>query len=67
MSERVRADVREFWSTLPRAQEEARAMLFSLRETSLIAADCAKAAAEGRPYQSVMQDVLAREIAGGKP
>ncbi len=50
MSERVRADVREFWSTLPRAQEEARAMLFSLRETSLIAADCAKAAAEGVGY-----------------
>jgi len=47
MSERVRADVREFWSTLPKAQEDARALLFSLRDAAVIAEACARAAAMG--------------------
>lgn len=47
MSERVRTDVREFWSTLAKAQEESRALLFSLRDPAVIAEGCTRAAAMG--------------------
>lgn len=47
LSERTRLDVREFWGSLPKATEDARALLFSLREPDTIAAACAASAAAG--------------------
>lgn len=47
LSERARVDVREFWGALPRAQEDARELLFSLRDPETVARACARAAEEG--------------------
>jgi DNA phosphorothioation-associated putative methyltransferase len=47
LGERARVDVREFWGALPKAQEDARALLFSLREPGTIASACARAAEAG--------------------
>ncbi len=47
LHERVRADVRALWGTLARAQDEARALLFSLRDPSVVAAACEAASAQG--------------------
>ncbi len=47
LSAAVRADVRRLWSTMARAEEAARTLLFSLRDPAVIARACAEAAAEG--------------------
>lgn len=47
LSATVRADVRRLWSTMARAEEAARTLLFSLRDPAVIARACAEAAAEG--------------------
>ncbi len=50
LGERVRADVRRLWGSLPRAEEAARALLFSLGDPSTLAAGCALAAEQGLGY-----------------
>jgi DNA phosphorothioation-associated putative methyltransferase len=50
LSERTRLDVREFWGSLPKAADDAKALLFSLRAPDTIAAACEASAAAGVGY-----------------
>jgi len=46
----VRADVRRLWGSLPRAEEAARTLLFSLGDPRVLEAGCTQAAREGLGY-----------------
>ena len=50
LNERTRVDIREFWGAHAGALDDARALLFSLRDTQLIARACVDAASQGLGY-----------------
>lgn len=50
LSERTRIDIREFWGSQVGALDDARALLFSLRDTQIIAKACVDATSRGLGY-----------------
>jgi DNA phosphorothioation-associated putative methyltransferase len=48
LPQHIQTDIRELWGAYPRALEEAKALLFSLRETETVAQECAAAATAWR-------------------